>query len=560
GTIELRLASVEALYRDQVLLARLREALGSVLDLERLTARVAMDRAHAKDLLAIRGTLAAALSLAELLSREGSADARGHLKRLAGPFELRKGEMREMADLLARAIAEEPAIVLTEGNLIRGGFDAELDRLQALKDNARDVLESYLAEERRETGIPSLKLRYNRIIGYYFEVTKSNLSLVPSRFIRRQSLVGGERYTTDRLADLESELNNASERIVEIEKNLFLAVRSSVKEAVPWLLGISEAVSELDVFQSLAFAATVHGYTRPEVSDDGELSIDEGRHPVVEAHLPGGAFVPNSISCPAEGRFFAIITGPNMAGKSTFLRQVALIALMAQVGSFVPAARAKVGIVDAVFCRVGATDNLARGESTFLVEMNETAHILRSATSRSLVIMDEIGRGTSTRDGLAIAWAVCQYILTKIRARTLFATHFHELTGLAHEHAANFSMEVRDDDGEIVFLKRVREGPSSNSYGIHVARLAGLPAETLAYAEKMLDELNAGTAVMGSQVPQGGPPQGQKPPARPQRRLFSSEELIAREIMSLVPDRMTPLEALSAITRWKNELAKEKTD
>jgi DNA mismatch repair protein MutS len=556
GAIQVRQASVEALYRDQVLLARLREALRSVLDLERLTARVAMDRAHAKDLLAVRGTLEAALSVEELLTREKSHDGRGDLGRLAGPLSLRGGQMRELADLLARAIAEEPAIVLTEGNLIRKGFDEELDRLQALKDSAREVLEGYLAEERAQTGIGSLKLRYNRIIGYYFEVTKSNLSLVPSRFIRRQSMVGGERYTTDRLADLESELNNASERIIEIERTLFLSVRAAVREAVPWLMTVSDAVSELDVFQSLAFAATVHGYSRPEVSEDGELSITEGRHPVVEAHLPGGAFVPNSISCPGEGKFFAVITGPNMAGKSTFLRQVALITLMAQMGSFVPASRAKIGIVDSVFCRVGATDNLARGESTFLVEMNETAHILRSATARSLIIMDEIGRGTSTRDGLAIAWAVCQYILAKIRARTLFATHFHELTGLDHQWAANFSMDVRDEGGEIVFLKRVREGPSSNSYGIHVARLAGLPAETLAYAEKMLEELNAGTAALAGLAPQ----EPAKTPPRQQRPLFSPEELIMREIQGLVPDRMTPLEALAAIARWKNELERDAKD
>jgi DNA mismatch repair protein MutS len=548
GAIERRLASVEGLYREQVLLARLREALSAVLDLERLTARVAMDRAHAKDLLAIGSTLEAVLALGALLSGARSTAAPDDIARLAGPLGLREQEMSDLSGLLARAISEEPAIVLTEGNLIRRGYDADLDRLHGLKDSAREVLDGYLAEERSKTGIGSLKLRYNRIIGYYFEVTKSNLSLVPPHFIRRQSLVGGERYTTDRLADLESEINNASEKIVEIEKNLFLGIRAIVKEAVPWLLGVCEAVSELDVFQSLAFAATVHGYARPQVTDDSELSIEEGRHPVVEAHLPGGAFVPNSISCPGDGRFFIIITGPNMAGKSTFLRQVALITLMAQMGSFVPAARAKIGIVDSVFCRVGATDNLARGESTFLVEMNETAHILRSATSRSLIIMDEIGRGTSTRDGLAIAWAVCQYILAKVRARTLFATHFHELTGLTHDRAANLSMDVRDQDGEIVFLKRVKEGPSNNSYGIHVARLAGLPAETLAYAEKMLDELNQGIAVMGP-APQV--------PHRPPQRLFSAEELIAREIMSLSTDRMTPLEALSTLARWKKELAGE---
>jgi DNA mismatch repair protein MutS len=566
AAIDQRLSAVEALYRDQVLLARLRETLGSVLDLERLTARVAMDRAHAKDLLAVQGTLEKLLAVGGLLTGRGAEAGStavsvngAALERLAEPISAQAGRMKDLAGLLGRAIAEEPSILLTEGNLIRRGYDVELDRLHALKDNARGVLESYLEEERRETGISSLKLRYNKIIGYFFEVTKSNLSRVPPRFIRRQSMVGGERYTTDRLADLESELNNASERIVEIERTLFLALRSTVKEAVPWLLGVSEAASEIDVFQSFAFAATVHGYTRPEVSENGDLTIEEGRHPVVEAHLPGGAFVPNSLSCPGDGKFFAVITGPNMAGKSTFLRQVALIALMAQVGSFVPAARAKIGIVDSVFCRVGATDNLARGESTFLVEMNETAHILRSATAKSLVIMDEIGRGTSTRDGLAIAWAVCQYILAKVRARTLFATHFHELTSMEHENAVNLSMDVRDEGGEIVFLKRVRQGPSNNSYGIHVARLAGLPAETLAYAEKMLEELNAGAGVAA--VPaatDAGVSPAPAVPAVRQGRLFSPEELIVQEILGMAPERTTPLEALSAIARWKSELEKEK--
>jgi DNA mismatch repair protein MutS len=548
--IERRLDSVEALYRSQVLLARLRDTLGKVLDLERLTARIAMDRAHAKDLLAVRSTLDAILSVEGHLAGAGSGEDSIRLSRLAEPLASHAPRARELVELLERAISEEPSISLAEGNLIRRGFDAELDRLHELKDNARDILERYLAEERATTGIGSLKLRYNRIIGYYFEVTKSYLSLVPARFIRRQSLVGGERYTTDRLADLESEINDASERIVEIEKNLFLEVREKVKAAVPWLLVLSEAVSELDVFQSCAFTATVHGFCRPTITDGSELVIEEGRHPVVEAHLPGGAFIPNGVDCSGDGKFFTIITGPNMAGKSTFLRQVALITLMAQAGSFVPAARAEIGIVDRVFCRVGATDNLARGESTFLVEMNETAHILRAATSRSLIIMDEIGRGTSTRDGLAIAWAVSLYILNRIRARTLFATHYHELTSIDHAAVRNLSMDVRDRDGEIVFLKKVREGPSSNSYGIHVARLAGLPAETLAYAEKMLAELDAGMTIASA-----APPPPPRSPAA-QKELFSPIDLVIQEILDLEPDRLTPLDALTAIARWKKELGR----
>jgi DNA mismatch repair protein MutS len=299
----------------------------------------------------------------------------------------------------------------------------------------------------------------------------------------------------------------------------------------------------MDVRQSFAFAATVHGYVKPRLTDAARLSIREGRHPVVEAHLPGGAFVPNSLELDGEGRSFVVLTGPNMAGKSTFLRQAALIVLMAQIGSFVPAADAEIGIVDAIFCRVGATDNLARGESTFLVEMNETAHILRAATARSLLIMDEIGRGTSTRDGLAIAWAVGAHIQEHIRARTLFATHFHELTRIEHPRVANLSMDVRESGGEVVFLKRVREGPSDNSYGIHVAKLAGLPAETIAAAEGILATLNA----EGGFLPTARP-------AVPQALLFAPEELVLKELHGLRIEGMTPLEALNRIARWKQEL------
>ncbi len=536
--IQKRLAAVESLYHDQVLLSRLRGMLGSVLDIERLTARVAMEKAHAKDLLAIASSLEAVIEVGALLlaaSRQSLAD----------PLLARQAEIRDLAGLLAKAICEEPAIVLNEGSLIKRGFDAELDRLHSLKDNAREILEKYLEEERRGTGIASLKLRYNRIIGYSFEVTKSNLSHVPPHFIRRQSLVGGERFTTDRLADLESEINDASERVVEIEKTLFLQVRQQVKKAVPWLLEVCEAISDLDVFQSLAFAATIHGYVKPVVTNDASLVIKDGRHPVVEAHLPGGGFIPNSLDLPEGGKSFVILTGPNMAGKSTFLRQVALITLMAQTGSYVPASEAKIGLVDSIFCRVGASDNLARGESTFLVEMNETAHILRAATDRSLLIMDEIGRGTSTSDGLAIARAVCLFILERIRARTLFATHFHELTDLDHPAVANLSMDVRDQGGEIVFLKKVREGPSSNSYGIHVAKLAGLPQEVLAQAERMLaDQSPSGNA---ARVPKPSEPVSQ-------RELFSPGDMVIEEIRGLPLDSTTPLEAINRISRWKKEL------
>jgi DNA mismatch repair protein MutS len=561
AAIERRLDAVESLYRDQITLSRLREALGGVRDLERLAARTAMERAGARDLLGIRFSLAAALEVEGLFAEAGDAAAGGApvaILRAKAPL------MRELVDLIARAIDEEPSSVLTEGRLIKRGFDPELDRLHGLQSDARGVLEAYLQEERAATGIASLKLRYNRIIGHFFEVTKSNLPLVPGHFIRRQSLVGGERYTTERLADLESAINDAAERIVEIERTLFLQVRDRVRARTTDILAVGGALAELDVSQSLAFAATAHGYTRPVLLDDRKMCIRDGRHPVVEAHLAGGAFVPNSVELADGGPDLVVLTGPNMAGKSTFLRQTALIALMAQVGSFVPAAEAEVGMVDAIYCRVGATDNLARGESTFLVEMNETANILRSAGERSLVIMDEVGRGTGTRDGLAIAWAVCLTILERVRARTLFATHFHELTGLAHPRVANLSMDVLEREGEVIFLKRVRPGPSDNSYGLHVAKLAGLPAETLVWAGEVLDRLVAGEAPGGaSPSATPGPANAAQPasPAgaaatvpKPVPTLFPATELVAGEIRALRLDRTTPLEALNRIARWKAEL------
>jgi DNA mismatch repair protein MutS len=575
--VERRLDAVESLYRDQVTLSRLREALGGVRDLERLAARTAMERAGARDLLGIRFSLAAALEVEGLFAAGGSgADGQPGGDAAAGgaPVAILRARtplVRELVDLIARAIDEEPSSVLTEGKLIKRGFDAELDRLHGLRGDARGVLEAYLQEERAATGIASLKLRYNRIIGHFFEVTKSNLPLVPGHFIRRQSLVGGERYTTERLADLESAINDAAERIVEIERTLFLQVRDRVRARTADILAIGGALAELDVSQSLAFAATAHGYTRPVLLDDRRMCIRDGRHPVVEAHLAGGAFVPNSVELADGGPDLVVLTGPNMAGKSTFLRQTALIALMAQVGSFVPAAEAEVGMVDAIYCRVGATDNLARGESTFLVEMNETANILRSAGERSLVIMDEVGRGTGTRDGLAIAWAVCLTILERVRARTLFATHFHELTGLTHPRLANLSMDVLEREGDVIFLKRVRPGPSDNSYGLHVAKLAGLPDETLVWAGEVLARLvagaspggegaaagNGGAAAAGAVVASGaGSPAetASRPAVRPAPTLFPASELVIGEIKGTRLDRTTPLEALNRIARWKAEL------
>jgi DNA mismatch repair protein MutS len=445
---------------------------------------------------------------------------------------------------------------LTEGNLIRDGYNDELDDLRNTHRNTQAVLETYLEEEKERSGIQNLRIRYNRVIGYYLEVTKGNLANVPEHFIRRQSLVGGERYTTDRLADLESKINGAQERIIELEKRLFLETREHIKKYIPALLECSHSISQIDCLASLAQAATEHGYTRPEISENAEIEIVNGRHPVVETCLPYGDFVPNSISFSRADQWFVLITGPNMAGKSTVLRQTALIVLLAHVGSFVPADAAKIGLVDKIFCRVGAQDNLARGESTFLVEMHETAFILNTATEKSLVIMDEVGRGTGTLDGVSIAWAVSEYLIRRIGCRTLFATHYHQLTTMAIPGIRNMMMSVIEHDGDVSFPKRLEEGASSGSYGIHVARLAGLPDEVIVRAsaieahlgtlERGLIEGTRGGAVSEKTTPPAAEePQGSRAAFD---ELFSREDLVIAELKNLEPDTITPLKALQILS------------
>ena len=598
--IESRLDAVEFLYRNQRLLSALRETLGRVLDAERLASRVAMDKANAKDLLALRDSIAASAQAHALLKEAGAVGLLAE-----GPDSATLERADAVRTLIDRAIMDEPSVLLSEGDLMRAGYDEELDRLRSLKENSRGVLESYLEEERAASGIQNLRVRYNRIIGYYLEVSKGKLEAVPAHFVRRQSLVNGERFGTPRLAELEAEINGSTERIVELEKRLFLELRDMVKAEVSGILAIGRRAAVQDCLASFAWAATARGYSRPLINDSGRLRIVEGRHPVVEAHLPTGSFVPNGIELEAaphdsvekglrpsmpdkEGATndgnsavrggvpsFALITGPNMAGKSTFLRQTALIVLMAQAGSFVPALEAEIGIVDRIFCRVGARDDLARGESTFLVEMHETARILNTATSRSLVIMDEVGRGTSTIDGLSIAWAVSERLLTSLGARTLFATHYHELTNLEYSGLVNLSLAVLEEEGEVVFLKRIVPGPAAGSYGLHVARLAGMPLEVierateikrdLEYKEKMLVHHDSQRpegleARLGALVGQNAVPanaSGVKAVPRrsiAQAALFDPAELVIAELASIDTDKLTPLEALNRLAELKRRL------
>ena len=561
--INRRLDMVELLYRHQETLNTLREHLSKTPDLQRLCSRLAMDKAHGKDLVAVKNALS---SLAQI---ESSLDSIGQFSYESSEALSLSGEgltkLASLNDLLERSLAEDPSILLTEGNLIRDSYHSDLDRLKELRDSGRKLLEAYLEEERALTGIPTLKIRYNKLIGYFFEVTKLHLSKVPAHFIRRQGIAGGERFSTERLAALESDINSAFDKIVELERALFLEIRGQAKALLYELSAAGRRIAEIDAAQSLARAATVHAWNRPVVDGSKRLCISGGRHPVVEAHLKRGEFIPNDLNldaaCDTQASAekpdpaFALITGPNMAGKSTYLRQAALITLMAQAGSFVPAERALVGLVDRIYCRVGASDNLARGESTFLVEMNETAYILHSATAQSLVIMDEVGRGTSTEDGFSIAQAVCEELLTTVQCRTLFATHYHELSAIVHERMANFSMDVADDHGEIVFLRKLKNGPAEKSYGLHVAALAGLSDRVIQRAEEIMlslssrsftPELASGSSLSAHRKGSSSGTAG---------KTTSSEAKIIKELTEIQSDIITPLEALNVIHRWKKLLA-----
>ena len=548
-----RLEKTAALYHNEKLLMHIRTILAGVLDMHRLAGRIAMQRAHGKDLLAVKQSAKACLQLVQL-SKESS------LFFLQLPPHV-CDELNSLYDLLEKSIAEDCPAVLSDGGVIKAQWSEKLDQLRSLRDNANQLLEDYLERERDKTGIKNLKIKYNRLNGYFLEVSKGNLKSVPQHFMSRRSLVNAERFTTEELCSLEAQLNDAGENIIACERELFTAVHQEVYTRLPLLHQLAQETAELDVLQSFAHAAILHGWVQPEFSDDGVLEIHDGRHPVVEQHLPSGEFVPNSLLLSSaedsDIPSFALITGPNMAGKSTFLRQTALLVLLAQIGSFVPAQRAVLTPVDCIFCRVGASDNLARGESTFLVEMTETAYILRNATARSLVIMDEVGRGTATADGLSLAWAISEYLLQAVGAKTLFATHYHELAQLVHPRLKNLCLDVLEAEGKIVFLKKVIDGVAAHSYGIHVAQRAGLPESVLERAVEIMQSGNATALSSAEGLSQPLPPPIKKKNV-PENGLFSEEELVINELLSINSDNMTPLQALQAITRWKETLMAEK--
>ncbi len=561
--IKRRLNAVEFFYKNQLLLSDFRDTSSKILDIERLSSKVAMNRATPKDVVAIKTTLERVVLLYDQLKNE--IEIASFIEPIGGCID----DIKHIIALIDESIREEPAVLISEGNIIKEGYSEEIDRLRNIRKNSRKILNEYLEKEREKTGINTLKLKYNRVIGYFLEVTKANLHLVPDYYIRRQTLVNGERFTTEELGRYEVEINNASEKIIELEKEIFLKIRDEVKGFISDLLKVANSISDLDVFQSLAFTATVMGYTKPKIVKKNMIKIVKGRHPVVEQNLPSGAFIPNSTELSTSSNYLMILTGPNMAGKSTYLRQVALIVLMAHIGSFVPAEDAEIGIIDQLFCRVGATDNLARGESTFLVEMNETANIIRSATNKSLIIMDEVGRGTGTRDGLAIAWAVVEYLLNRLKAIVLFATHYHELTQIRGKGLVNMSMDVIEQGGDIVFVKHVVEGPADQSYGVHVARLAGIPEEIIERANYLLENKIArlemirdeNSIASGRNLSGGGKGDNLQRLSKgydksSQLSLFSREEVIINQLKNIDIYNTTPLEALNLLASLKEEIDK----
>ncbi len=542
-SIERRLDDVEGLFRDQTLLSRLRAELDRFRDLERLTARSSLGRADARELLAIRTCLQCAGTVAGLL---GDASPR-----LAEALRARDDDLVPLLEALRDALADA-----ADGPAFRVGHSADLDRLLDDAEAAERELQRYTGEARASTGIASLRLKHNRVLGYFFDITKPNLDRVPDHFIRRQSLANSERFTTERLMDLDARMGRAQADRVDLERAQLIALRQRVAEQSAALLRLASAVAEIDLVQSLASAATELGYARPTFVDEDIMDIEGGRHPVVETALPSGTFIPNGIELGTSARVL-LLTGPNMAGKSTYLRQTALIAIMSHVGSFVPAEQARLGLIDAVYCRVGASDNISRGESTFLVEMAETARILRLARPTSLVIMDEIGRGTGSDDGLAIARAVLEHLLHAVHAKTLFATHFRELTALEHPQLANRSMSVMERDGDVVFLKTVVDGPADRSHGIHVARMAGIPRSVSDLAARYLEDALAADRGRPDEAPEQVEPSPQ--PRLSDARLFDAGQpvrgsSIIDELLRLDIGILRPIDALNLLHEWQQRV------
>ncbi len=547
--------------------AAVQAELACVHDLERLAGKATLAVATPRDLARLRDGVARLPTLAARL-RDGQGGAREAraLDELPALLELTAVATPALAALAARlaaALHDEPPVSTKEGGFIRDGHDAEVDDCRRLADGGKDAILAIEVRERERTGIGGLKVRYNRVFGYYIEITKSQLARVPADYVRKQTVATGERYVTSELAELESKVLSAQQTLIDREAALFAGLLADAAGHAPALAAAGAAVAAVDALAGLAEVAERRGYVRPVVDDGLVLDIADGRHPVIEALLPAGSFVPNDCRLAGAGGAAGahdeaqvlLVTGPNMAGKSTFMRQVAQIVLLAQIGAFVPARAATIGVCDRVYTRVGAADNLSRGDSTFMVEMRETAAILAGATPRSLVVLDEVGRGTSTFDGVSIAWAVAEFLHDAIGARTLFATHYHELCALAdgRPRVHNVSVAVREHKGEIVFLRRIVAGGASRSYGIDVARLAGLPRSVIGRARQILATLEGGTSLGATATPtsQLTLAISPAPVAAPEPATSAGTTALAARLRELDPDRMTPLEALVALAELR---------
>lgn len=538
---------VQELVENYALRQGISEQLTKMQDLERLAGRAVSGTAVPKDLVAIKETLRRIGALRAQLDPFEAAilvDLRGALIDLGA-----------VVGLIERAIVDDPPFVIKAGGFIRAGFDSELDEIRGMRAHAKEWIQTFEAGERRRSGIHSLKVRYNRVFGYYIEVTKSNLKSVPDDYLRKQTLANGERYITPELKEYEAKVLNSESLIEKLETALLSRLREEIARHYPALKSVASAVAVIDVLISLADVAEAGHLARPTVNAGTGISIRDGRHPVVEAAVGRGAFVPNDCAIDPQSQQIILLTGPNMAGKSTYMRQVALTVILAQMGSFVPCAEALVGVVDRIFTRIGAADSLARGESTFMVEMKETANILHNATRRSLILLDEVGRGTSTFDGISIAWAVAEALHdSPHRPRTLFASHYHELTDLAEtkERVKNFHFAVKEWRGDIIFLRNLLSGAASHSYGIHVARLAGMPSAVIARAKEILARLET------SQERRGDPSEATGAPTSPaQMGLFDLRETrLLDELNQLDVSTMTPIEALNTLHRLIEEVKK----
>lgn len=551
-----RLDCVEALSASPMDRDEMREYLSAVYDLERLISRIANASANPRDLIAFKSSLSVLPFIKNLLGNF-SCDLIAKINDDLDPCE-------DLCALIEASISDDPPLILREGDIIKDGYNEKVDEYRAAKRNGKKWLIELEERERAGTGIRNLKIKYNRVFGYYLDVTNSFLSLVPERYIRKQTLTNSERYTTDELKKLEDDILGAEDKLATLEYDLFCEIRQKLSDATARIQRTASAVAALDVFASLSYVASRSRFVRPQLNNDGVIKIREGRHPVVERMIPNDMFIPNDMLLDNDDNRVAVITGPNMAGKSTYMRQNALIVLMAQMGSFVPASSADIGICDRIFTRVGASDDLASGQSTFMVEMTEVANILRNATSKSLLILDEIGRGTSTFDGLSIAWAVIEHVADKkkLGAKTLFATHYHELTELEGKLSGvqNFCIAVKEKGDDIVFLRKIVRGGADKSYGIQVARLAGVPESVLARAKELVGQLVDADITAKVKDIAGGGTTHETQSANTEERYYQmslftdNSASVEEEIKQLDLTRMTPMEAMNFLYDLQEKL------